>query len=132
MRARTAAVLLFVLTMPLAAGAQAADPDAKSDPKDTATQPSQGPMTLERVHDGFTLGPDFKATRFGSSSSTGWLGGGYGGWIFDDTLLIGGGGYWLMNDTSAVRDFGYGGAVVQWLQRGDRSIGYGARGLVGF
>jgi hypothetical protein len=129
MRATTIVGWLFVLTMPIAASAQEAD--AGSGAAGQAAQPpgTQGPMTLERVHNGFALAPDFKVTKI--DGATGRLAGGYGGWIFDDALLIGAGGYWLTNNTNTTRDFGYGGAVVEWMQRTDHAIGYAARGLVG-
>jgi len=86
-------------------------------------------MTIERVHDGWAIAPDFKVSDV--DGSTGRLAGAYGGWVFDNTLLIGGGGYWMTNRTRN-RDLDYGGAVVEWLQRADRAIGYSVRGLAGF
>ena len=66
---------------------------AQSDPPQ---QPAtQGPMVVERVHNGFAGAPDFKVTTL--DRSTGRLVGGYGGWLIDNTLLIGAGGYWLTN-----------------------------------
>src|SRR5262249_6920604 len=117
--------LLLVLATPIAARAQEAD--GKSD--DAAQPPSQGPMTIERVHNGFAVAPDFKITKM--NGSTGRLAGGYAGWIFDDALLVGGGVYGLTNNPKGLRDMWYGGAVVQWLQWPDRAISLAARGLVG-
>jgi len=54
-----AMVWLIVLCAPLAAGAQQADADA-SQPPATA----QGPMMVERVHNGFAVAPNFKVSRF--------------------------------------------------------------------
>ena len=90
---------------------------------------SQGPMVVERVRDGFAGAPEFKVTQI--DSTTGNFVGGYGGWLIDNTLLIGGGAYWLTNG-AGIHDMGYGGAVVEWLQRVNRPIGFSVRGLIGF
>src|SRR5437016_11139883 len=84
--------ILLMLAAPMTAAAQQAESGA-----DSAGQPppTQGPMTVERVHNGFAVAPDFKVTRI--DGSTGRLAGGYAGWIFDDALMVGGGGYWLTN-----------------------------------
>jgi len=115
---RFAALALVFVLIPLTAAAQ-----------EDESQQSQGPMTIERVHNTWAIAPDFKVTKV--DGTTGRLVGGYGGWVFDDTLLVGAGGYWMTNSTRA-RDLSYGGAVVEWLQRADRPIGYSLRGLVGF
>jgi hypothetical protein len=97
---------------------------------DQASPDSQGPMTLERVHDSWAIAPDFKMTRLDGASRA--LTGGYVGRIFDDTLLIGGAGYWLP-DNSINRKLAYGGAVVEWREHpGDGPIGFAIKGLVGF
>lgn len=118
---RAAVVALAVLAVP---GAALAD-----DPAESAQAPSQGPMVIERVHNGFAIAPDFRVTTIDGSSAR--LAGAYGGWVMDNTLLIGAGGYWLTNRPNAF-DMAYGGAVVEWLQRSDHTLGFGARGLVGF
>jgi hypothetical protein len=89
----------------------------------------QGPMTVERVRDGFAIAPDFKVTTF--NNTTGYLAGAYGGWVIDNTLLIGAGGYGLTNG-SGRSGMGYGGAVIGWMAHTDQAIGFGARALVGF
>lgn len=88
-----------------------------------------GPMSVERVRDGFAIAPDFKISKIDGSAAR--LAGVYGGWVIDNSLLIGAGGYWLTNG-SDVRSLGYGGAVVEWLALTDRPVGFGLRGLVGF
>jgi hypothetical protein len=80
------------------------------------------------MHSGFVVAPDVKVTEVDNKTSA--LAGGYAGWLTDDALFIGGGGYWLANQTSD-RKMAYGGLVVQWLARTDRTIGFGAKGLVG-
>lgn len=89
---------------------------------------SQGPMSVERVENGFVIAPDFKVSKVDGHTAR--IAGLYGGWTIDNTLLIGGAGYWLTNG-SAGDDMGYGGLVVQWTDRADRNAGFGARSLVG-
>jgi hypothetical protein len=87
-----------------------------------------GPLVLERIHDGWVLAPDFKVTDV--DNRTGELAGAYGGRLVDGTLFIGGAGYWLANDA---RDFklAYGGLVVGWQSPELGRIRFGGRGLVG-
>jgi hypothetical protein len=54
----------------------------------------------------------------------------YGGWMFDNTLLVGAGGYWQTNRSDS-RRMDYGGAVVEWLSHANAPIGFGARALLG-
>jgi hypothetical protein len=124
---RVAAIAMLVLTIPFASAAQ--ENDKAGDDAPTQAPQTQGPMTVERVHNGWAIAPDFRVTKF--DGTTGRLAGAYGGYVFDDTLLIGAGGYWLTNGSHS-RDLQYGGAVVEWLQGADRTIGYSVRGLVGF
>jgi hypothetical protein len=117
---RLAVVTMGIWLLGAAAFAQDAPPRPAS---------SQGPMTVERIRNGFAIAPDVKVTDI--SSRTGVLMGGYGGWMVDNTLLLGAGGYGLVND-ARVHGMGYGGFVAEWLQRTDRPIGYSVRGLLGF
>jgi hypothetical protein len=89
---------------------------------------TNGPLVLERIHDGWVLAPDFKVTDMDDRS--GQLAGAYGGRLIDNTLLVGGAGYWLTNDA---RDFklAYGGVVVGWQSREFGRIRFGGRGLAG-
>lgn len=89
---------------------------------------SNGPLVLERIHDGWVIAPDLKVTDV--DGRTGELAGVYGGRLIDNTLLIGGAGYWLTNDA---RDFGmsYGGVIVGWQSREFGRIRFGGRGLAG-
>ncbi|HXD19518.1 MAG TPA: hypothetical protein VN654_21040 [Vicinamibacterales bacterium] len=93
-----------------------------------APAPANGPLVLERIHDGWVLAPDFKVTDV--DDRTGELAGVYGGRLIDNTLLIGGAGYWLTNDA---RDFKmtYGGVIVGWQSREFGRIRFGGRGLAG-
>jgi hypothetical protein len=95
-----------------------------------AQQPAQGqgPMVIERVHDGFAIAPDFRFGKLNGSAAR--LAGAYGGWMIDNTLLIGAGGYGLTNGSSNFQ-MGYGGVVVGWLQHTGGPVGFGARTLVG-
>ena len=111
-------LFLFAAALLLASVAHAQNPPA----------PANGPLVLERIHDGWVLAPDFKVTDI--DDRTGELAGVYGGRLFDNTLLIGGAGYWLTNDA---RDFKmtYGGVVVGWQSREFGRIRFGGRGLAG-
>jgi hypothetical protein len=103
---------------------------AKSSEENIAQVPqTQGPMTLERVHSGWAITPDYRITDF--DHTTGQLLGAYGGWVYDSTILIGAGGYWMTNGSNN-HDLQYGGAVVEWLQHADRAFGFSVRGLVGW
>jgi hypothetical protein len=97
-------------------------------PLPAIAQPSSGPMTLERIHNGFSFGGDAKVTKVDDKTSE--LVGGQAGWLFDDSIFIGGGGYWLANN-SRDRRMGYGGLVVQWLTHPSDRFGYGVKGLIG-
>jgi hypothetical protein len=118
---RTLAALVLIGAVPAVAGAQ--DGNA-------AGQGGQGPMIIEQVRDGFAIAPDVKVTRLDGSSRT--LTGLYGGWVFDDTVLVGAGGYFLP-DGSSNRKLAYGGAVVEWRQHPTFGpITFGIRGLAGY
>ncbi len=119
-RALTACVCLFAA--PLLAAAQPAPPPQPQ------PQPSQGPMIVQRVENGFAIAPDFKVTEVNKKQAR--LAGAYGGWVFDNTLLVGAGGYWMTNQSSALK-MAYGGAVVEWLVGGNQPLGFSARGLIG-
>jgi hypothetical protein len=108
----------MVLLLPLAAAAQSGG----------AAPVGQGPMTVEKVHGGFLVAPDFKITEVDRKTSG--LAGGYAGWVTDGQFFIGGGGYWLANQSSD-RKMAYGGLVVQWLARTDERFGFSAKALVG-
>src|SRR5262249_15749730 len=84
---------------------------------------NQGPMNVERMHNGFVAAPDVKVTQVDKKTSA--LAGDYAGWLVDDTFFVGGAGYWLANQASD-RKMGYGGLMVQWLTRQDRTVGFGA------
>ncbi len=111
-RTRTPAFALAIAAAP--AVAFAGQPAA-----DEAQAPPQGPMQVEKSHDGFVIAPEYKVTHF-DHGGTGQLVGAYGGWMIDNRLLIGAGGDWLTGDTSQVRDMGYFGGIVEWLNGADR------------
>jgi len=95
-----------------------------------ASQPAnQGPMTVERLQNGWAIAPAFKVTQFDSGTHT--LAGAYGGWVMDNSLLIGGAGYWL-TDPSRTRNLSYGGGLVEWRQRVGRPLGFSVKGLIGW
>jgi hypothetical protein len=94
----------------------------------TSTPVTSGPMTVERLHNGFLLSPDVKITEVDHTTSE--LVGASAGWVTDDTFFIGAGGYWLANQAST-RKMGYGGLVVQWLAHKDNRVGFGVKSLFG-
>jgi hypothetical protein len=114
--ARTAVAVALVTLAPTIAAAQ--QPPSSS----------QGPMTVERLHNGFLAAGDVKITEVNRRTSE--LVGGQAGIVFDDAFFVGGGGYWLANN-SRDREMAYGGLVLQWMQRPNARIGYGARALIG-
>jgi len=90
--------------------------------------PNQGPMTVERLQNGWAIAPSFKVTQFDSGTHT--LAGAYGGWVMDNRLLIGAAGYWL-TDPNRTRNLSYGGGLVEWRQRVGRPLGFSVKGLIG-
>jgi len=89
--------------------------------------PSQGPLVLERIHNGIVVAPDYKVTELNGDIAQ--LAGAYVGRVIDDRLMIGGAGYWLVNGTRGT-ELRYGGVMVGWTTAPGR-IRFGARGLVG-
>jgi hypothetical protein len=83
-RALTFAVMLCLVPMAASAQSSGAALDAT-----TAAQTSQGPMTVERVHNGFIITPEFKYTEIDKRSAG--LAGGYAGVVFEEHFMIGGG-----------------------------------------
>jgi hypothetical protein len=131
MRAACAAAIL-VAALPLGAAAQ-----TSSDPIDPAAangeQPqapvNQGPMIVERIHSGFMLVPEVKATEFDKKVSG--LIGGSAGWVSQETFFIGGGGYWMPTNRSNDRRLAYGGVVMQWFVANSDRFGLSAKALLG-
>lgn len=108
---------LAVLVFTSAAFAQGAAPPA----------PAQGPLVIERIHNGIVVAPDYKVTELNGDVAQ--LAGAYVGRVIDDKLLIGGAGYWLASGPRG-SDLKYGGVMVGWTTAPAR-IRFGARGLVG-
>jgi len=120
---------LAIVLLPIAAAAQPAADDPAPD-STTAAQQSQGPMTVERIHNGFLAAPDFKFTDFDHKTSG--LMGGYAGVVFADAFFIGGGGYGLVTDTNNNRSLGYGGFLMQWFGRTSETFGFSGKMLIGW
>jgi len=92
--------------------------------------PSQGPLVLESMHNGFVAGPDVKFTSAHGDTAT--LVGGYGAWIHDDRLLLGGAAYFRADGNHHSQELGYGGFQAGWIfMPGDR-FSITAKGLMGF
>ena len=119
---------LLATALLIASTAYAQNPPAQSPAAPNQPAPTNGPLVLERIHDGWVLAPDFKITDL--NDRTGQLAGAYGGRLIDNTLLLGGAGYLLTNDA---RDFklAYGGVLVGWQSREFGRIRFGGRGLAG-
>src|SRR5438046_1893248 len=102
------ATRLSILACALIALALASSAYAQETP---APAPAQGPLIIERVHNGIVVAPDYKVTELNGDVAQ--LAGAYGGRVFDDRLLVGLGGYWLPNGTRG-NELQYGGLVVGW------------------
>jgi hypothetical protein len=117
---------LAIVLLPIAAAAQPAD-DRAPDPA-PAAQASQGPMVVERIHNGFLAVPEFKFTEFDHQTSG--LLGGSAGVVFQEAIFIGGGGYGMVTNSHG-RELAYGGLVMQWFGRTSQTVGYSAKMLFG-
>lgn len=121
---RELSTALALCLVPIAAAAQI-DGAATADP---AAQTSQGPMIVERVHNGFLAAPDFKITEVDKKAAG--LAGGYAGFVIDDAFFIGAGAYAQVTNTRD-RELVYGGLILQWFGRTSERFGFSAKTLVG-
>jgi hypothetical protein len=99
------------------------------------TRPArQGPLVLEPSTDGPVFAPEVKYSGFENGGSNGTFVGGYGGWLFDNKLLLGGGVSFLVDHGyhDKVSDMGYGGFVAGWTVPVGHALHVGFKGLVGF
>lgn len=85
-------------------------------------------LIVEKIESSWLVAPDVRAADLDGRGGT--LAGGYAGRITDRAFVFGAGGYWLTNREDDFK-MAYGGAVVEWLARSDRKIGFGVRTLVG-
>jgi len=100
---------------------------------DAQTKPaSQGPLVLEPTTDGPVIVPEVKFGDF--EGDTGTLLGAYGGWLFDNRLLLGAGASFLIDHEyyDPVGTMGYGGFVAGWTVPVGKAFHFGVKGLVGF
>jgi hypothetical protein len=129
MRVALAGVLLAAF-LPLTASAQSAD---ATDPVEAAQPPpagaTQGPMTVERIHNGFLFSPEARATVFDKKVFP--LVGGSAGFVAQETFFIGGGGYWMPSRRSDDRRLAYGGVVLKWFMANSDRFGLSAGALLG-
>jgi hypothetical protein len=114
---------LALCLLPIAASAQTGAALDRS----SADQPSQGPMIVERVHNGFLVVPEYKFTEVDKRSAG--LAGAYAGVVIDEHFFVGGGGYVLTTERRG-REMAYGGLVLGWLG-GNDTFGYSAKTLLG-
>ena len=119
MNCPTLLIAACVMLVPLTAAAQGTP----------APQPPQGPMVIERVHNEWVVGPEYRVTDM--DGETGQIVGVSGGRVFESVLFLGAGGFWMV-DSSRNTDMGYGGLIVEWRQRTDHVIGYSFGTLAGF
>src|SRR5207247_2100283 len=75
---------LVVVAVPVCAAAQ--DKEKTSDANTASTGQAQGPMTIERVHNGWAVAPDFKVTRI--DGATGRLAGATRQALFRDHFFV--------------------------------------------
>ncbi len=122
---RALGTALALCLLPIAASAQTGGAAALDL---AASQVSQGPMIVERVHNGFLVAPDFKITEVDRKASG--LAGGYAGFVIDDRFFVGGGAYVLASHARD-REMAYGGLVLQWFQGGNDTFGFSAKTLLG-
>jgi hypothetical protein len=100
----------------------------------TRPSSSQGPLVLEPSGDGFVVAPEVTFAGFEKGGGHGTLVGGYGGWLFDNKLLLGVGASFLVDHgrNDRVSGMGYGGFVAGWSVPVGRALHVGLKGLVGF
>jgi hypothetical protein len=115
----------------LAAATAAASPQepASGGQSSRPAQAQGGPLLMQPVSSGLVFTPEVKFSPV--NHSTGTLVGGYGGWLYDDSLLIGAAAYWLTNGKDGT-DMWYGGMLVGWSVPLGDIVRVGGRGLVGW
>jgi hypothetical protein len=93
-----------------------------------------GPLVLQPSSDGPVIAPEVKFSGFQSGGGNGTFVGGYGGWLFENKLLLGGGASFLVDHGyhDKVSGMGYGGFVAGWTVPVGQAFHVGLRGLVGF
>ena len=123
---RELSAALALCLAPIAASAQTSSAVA---PEMTADQVSQGPMTVERIHNGFLAAPDFGVTEVNGKAAG--LGGGYAGFVFEDAFFVGGAVKAQFTNTSN-ESMVYGGLLLQWFGRTNESVGFAAKTLLGW
>jgi hypothetical protein len=122
-----AAGIVFVLA---AATAAASPQDPASGGQASHPAPARGgPLLIQPVSSGFVFTPEVKFSSVNHSNAT--LVGGYGGWLYDESLLVAGAAYWLTNGKNGT-DMWYGGMLVGWTVPLGNVVRVGGRGLVGF
>jgi hypothetical protein len=115
-------IVACLAVLPGSAAAAGTDPQGA---KPTDAKPG---IVVERVENGFEVGPDVKFTQV--NGHDGVLVGGFGGALVDRTLFIGGAAYWLANGDWD-RGLSYGGLLVQWHFFSRKTVNVNVGGLVG-
>jgi len=120
--------LIGVATVTVWIAAWAATASAQTAP------PQQGPLVIEPSTDGPILAPEVKIAGFEDGGSNGTFVGAFGGWLFDNRLLLGGGVSFLVDHeyNDRISGMGYGGFVGGWTVPVGSVLHVGMRALVGF
>jgi len=118
-----AALFCAVTLFGAPAAASAADPQAPP------AKPKTSPVVVERVENTAIFATDFKYTSI--DHAAGFLLGGYGGVLLDNTIFLGGGGYWMVNSDD-LHGLGYGGVIVEWHLLRSKAASVSVGGLTGF
>ena len=98
------------------------------------TRPAQGPLVVQPSSDGPVIAPEVRFAGFENGGGNGTFVGGYGGWLFENKLLLGGGASFLVNHGyhDKVSGMGYGGFVAAWTVPVGKVLHVGLKGLAGF
>jgi hypothetical protein len=129
---RTRRRFRFLLPVVAAASVLAMSPGgafAQDNQRQTQPTPVRPGVIVEQVENGPAFGAEFKYTQVNGRDA--YLLGGFGGAVYDNTLLIGAAGYWQVNSDHMGGGLGYGGLLVEWYALRTPAIAFSARGLVG-
>ena len=109
------------------AGPTAAAQDPVPRPPATV-QPASAGVIVEPIKDRYVFAPEGKITEVDGDTAV--LVGGYGGVLWQESVLFGGGVYTLPNGANDT-ELTYGGLVIGFVLGDQRRISYGVRGLIG-
>ena len=119
----------FLVVMAAASAVASPQEQASGGQPARPSQSQGGPLLMQPVSSGVVFTPEVKFTTVNHANGT--LVGGYGGWLYDDSLLLGAAAYWLTNGENGA-DMWSGGMLVGWTVPLGSVVRVGGRGLVGF